>query len=124
MAERLSGAPSVGSATENPGTCYQFTKSTALFAWMTESRFGFAGSRFSQLKRPSPTQPRPSCSPAPCRAAFTQEGELSAAIELRRRFPGITENAKARAHARSIAGWTPLPVLPRPVRRAGTRKDS
>jgi hypothetical protein len=39
-------------------------------------------------------------------AAFDQEEELSAAIGLRRRFPGITDNAKARAHARSIAGWT------------------
>jgi hypothetical protein len=25
-------------------------------------------------------------------------------------FPGITDNAKARAHARTIAGWQPLPV--------------
>ena len=30
------------------------------------------------------------------RAVFNQEGELSAAIELRRRFPGITDNAKTR----------------------------
>ena len=51
---------------------------------------------------------------AAIRAVFTQEGELSAAIELRRRFPGITDNAKARACARSIAGWTPLPVQPPP----------
>jgi len=43
------------------------------------------------------------------RAVFNQEGELSAAIELRRRFPGVIDNAKARACARSIAGWTPLP---------------
>jgi hypothetical protein len=54
---------------------------------------------------------------AAIRAVFTQEGELSAAIELRRRFPGITDNAKARECARSIAGWTPLPVQPRPVTR-------
>jgi hypothetical protein len=33
---------------------------------------------------------------AAIRAAFEQDGELSAAIELRRRFPGITDNAKAR----------------------------
>jgi hypothetical protein len=46
---------------------------------------------------------------AAIRAVFTQEGELSAAIELRRRFPGITDNAKARECVRSIAGWTPLP---------------
>jgi RecB family exonuclease len=30
------------------------------------------------------------------RAIFDQEGELSAAIELRRRFPGIIDNAEAR----------------------------
>ena len=42
---------------------------------------------------------------AAIRATFDQEGELSAAIELRRRFPGITDNTKARACARSIAGW-------------------
>ena len=46
------------------------------------------------------------------RAIFDQEGELSAAIELRRRFPGITDNAKARAHVRTIAGWNPLPAPP------------
>jgi hypothetical protein len=47
-----------------------------------------------------------------------------AAIELRRRFPGITDNAKARAHARNIAGWTPLPVQPRQVTRRRPPKDS
>jgi hypothetical protein len=50
------------------------------------------------------------------RAIFDQEGELSAAIELRRRFPGITDNSKARAHVRTIAGWKPLPPLPCPER--------
>jgi hypothetical protein len=39
------------------------------------------------------------------RAIFNQEGELSAAMEPRRRFPGITDNAKARVHVRTIAGW-------------------
>ena len=29
------------------------------------------------------------------RAVYEQRGELSAAIELRRRFPGITDNALA-----------------------------
>ena len=58
------------------------------------------------------------------RTVFYQEGELSAAIELRRRFPGITDNAKARACARAIAGWTPLPAQPRPVTRLRPRKDS
>jgi hypothetical protein len=57
------------------------------------------------------------------RAIFHQEGELSAAIELRRRFPGVTNNAKARACARSIAGWTPVPAQPRPVTRLRPRKD-
>ena len=37
------------------------------------------------------------------RAIYEQEGELSAAIELRRRFRGITDNAKARVRW-SIAG--------------------
>ena len=44
------------------------------------------------------------------RAIFDEHGELSAAIELRRRFPGIIDNENARACARSIASWTPLPV--------------
>ena len=43
------------------------------------------------------------------RTAYEQGGEFSAAIELRRLFPGITDNAKARECARTIAGWTPLP---------------
>jgi hypothetical protein len=58
---------------------------------------------------------------AAIRAVFTQEGELSAAIELRRRFPGITDNVKAREW--SIVGWTPLPVQPRPVTRQRPRKN-
>jgi len=51
------------------------------------------------------------------RAAFVQRGELSAAIELRRLFPGITDNVQARECARTIAGWKPLPtVKPRTVK--------
>jgi hypothetical protein len=46
---------------------------------------------------------------AAIRTAYEQGGELSAAIELRRLFPGITDNTKARLHARTIAGWQPLP---------------
>jgi hypothetical protein len=46
---------------------------------------------------------------AAIRAIFNQEGEMSAAIELRRRFPGISDNAKARECVRIIAGWEPLP---------------
>jgi hypothetical protein len=48
---------------------------------------------------------------AAIRAVFEKDGELSAAIEVRRRFPGIPDNAKARACARSIAGWQ-LPERP------------
>ncbi len=44
------------------------------------------------------------------RTAYEYEGELSAAVELRRLFPGITDNAEARVCARSIAGWKPLPA--------------
>src|SRR3954463_7588017 len=49
---------------------------------------------------------------AAIREVYQRDGELSAAIELRRRFPGITDNAKAREQARAIAGWQPLPSPP------------
>jgi hypothetical protein len=49
-------------------------------------------------------------------------GELSAAVELRRLFPGVTDNAQARECARTIAAWEPLPVKPRLVRRLRPRK--
>ncbi len=52
---------------------------------------------------------------AAIRRVFEEEGELSAMIELRRHFPGIIDNAKARECARTIAGWTPLPGGPAPV---------
>ena len=42
---------------------------------------------------------------ATIRTAFEQKGELSAGIELRRLFPGITDGARARKMARVIAGW-------------------
>ena len=54
---------------------------------------------------------------AAIRAAFDQDGELSAVVELRRRFPGITDNAQAQTCARSIAGWTPSPPAPCTVAR-------
>jgi hypothetical protein len=60
---------------------------------------------------------------AAIRATFEQEGELSAAIELRRRFPGIIDNARARECARSIAGWKPLPPVPAKVVRLRSRGD-
>jgi hypothetical protein len=49
---------------------------------------------------------------AAIRTAFDEGGELLAAVELRRRFPGITDNAKARECARTIAGWQPIVVPP------------
>ena len=52
---------------------------------------------------------------AAIRAVYQQRGEFAAALELRRLFPGITDNAQARACARTIAGWKPLPQ--RPVKR-------
>jgi hypothetical protein len=61
---------------------------------------------------------------AAIRIIFDEEGELSAAIELRRRFPGITDNAKARECARTIAGWSPLPPLPSTVTRLHPRKGA
>ena len=54
---------------------------------------------------------------AAIRAVYEQRGEFSAAVELRRLFPGMTDTAQARACARTIAGWKPLPVPPRPVKR-------
>jgi hypothetical protein len=52
---------------------------------------------------------------AAIRTAFHEEGELSAMIALRQRFPGITDHAQARACARTIAGWQPPPAAPCPV---------
>ena len=49
---------------------------------------------------------------AAIRAAFDHGGEFAAAVELRRRFPGITDNGQARQCARAIAGWTPLRLPP------------
>jgi hypothetical protein len=56
------------------------------------------------------------------RAAYERDGELSAAIELRRLFPGIADNENARICARTIAGWTPLPALTRSVTRLRSGK--
>jgi hypothetical protein len=58
---------------------------------------------------------------AAIRAMFEQDGELSAAVELRRRFPGITDNAKARECVRTIAGWRPPSPLPAKVVRLRPR---
>jgi hypothetical protein len=61
---------------------------------------------------------------AAIRAVYEQRGEFAAAVELRRRFPGITGAAPAPEGARTIAGWNPLPLravkrLPKPTRRKG-----
>jgi hypothetical protein len=60
---------------------------------------------------------------AAIRAIFDEHGELSAAIELRRLFPGITHNARARECARTIAGWTPLPAATAKVIRLRPRGE-
>ncbi len=44
---------------------------------------------------------------AAIRAAFEQSGELSAVVELRRLFPGVTDNAQARE-------WPPLAAASAP----------
>jgi len=59
---------------------------------------------------------------AAIRAIFEQDGEMSATIELRRRFPGITDNVQARMCARSIAGWVPQSDPPPTVTRLRPRK--
>jgi hypothetical protein len=56
---------------------------------------------------------------AAIRAVYEQHGELSAAIELRRLFPGVTDNAQARECARTIADWEPPR---RPVKRPRLRR--
>ena len=61
---------------------------------------------------------------AAIRTAYEQGGEFSAAIELRRLFPGITDNAKARECARAIPAWTPLPApVPKVPRRPRRRRS-
>jgi hypothetical protein len=56
---------------------------------------------------------------AAIRQVFEESGELPAVAELRRHFPGIKNNETARLCVRAIAGWTPLPPLPR--KRARSR---
>jgi len=56
---------------------------------------------------------------AAIRAVFEERGEFAAAVELRRLFPAVTDNAKARECARAIAGWQPLPL----TLRSGKRRD-
>jgi hypothetical protein len=59
---------------------------------------------------------------AAIRDAYHQGGELSAAVELRRLFPGVEDMTRARECARTIASWTPRPdaatvTKPRPGRK-------
>jgi hypothetical protein len=49
---------------------------------------------------------------AAIRSVFEREGELAAGLEVRRLFPGVTDNAKAREWACAIASWRPLPPAP------------
>jgi hypothetical protein len=60
---------------------------------------------------------------AAIRTAYEQEGELSAAVEVRRLFPGITDNAEARECARTIAGWQPLPAAACQIPRLRPRRS-
>ena len=60
---------------------------------------------------------------AAIRAAFHEKGELSAAVEVRRLFPGITGNDTAWAFARTIAGWLPSPAEPGTWKRDGSRRS-
>jgi hypothetical protein len=60
---------------------------------------------------------------AAIRAAFDQGGELSAAVELHRLFPLITDMAEARECARTIAGWKPIAVTPRQLTRRDPGRD-
>ena len=55
------------------------------------------------------------------RAAFQQRGEMSAVIELRRLFPGVTDNVQARECIHTIASWKPLPL--RAVKRASRSRQ-
>jgi len=56
---------------------------------------------------------------AAIRKAYDEGGELSAVVELRRHFPGITDNENARLCVRTIANWQPLPPLPPKKTRTG-----
>jgi hypothetical protein len=59
---------------------------------------------------------------AAIREIYERDGELSAAIELRRRFPGVSDNARARECVRTIAGWKPLAAPPEKITRLRPRK--
>ena len=58
------------------------------------------------------------------RRAWHEGGELSAIVEFKRRFPLITDNAKARECVRIIAGWKPPPDSAAPGSEAAPRSTS
>ena len=56
------------------------------------------------------------------REAYQSSGELGAAVELRRLFPGVDDMENARRCARAVASWSPRPIATPPKvvkRRAG-----
>ena len=59
---------------------------------------------------------------AAIREVYERDGELSAAIELRRRLPGIADNATAGSRHGRIAAWPPLPERPAQRRRGTTSR--
>ena len=58
------------------------------------------------------------------RQVYEASGELSAVVELRRHFPGITNNETARRCVRTIASWKPLPPIPRKRTRTCRTRSS
>jgi hypothetical protein len=58
------------------------------------------------------------------RTAFDRGGEMLAAVELRRLFPGVSDNAWAQDCARTIAGWKPLAPPPGKPRTCRPRTKS
>jgi len=60
---------------------------------------------------------------AAIRTVFEQRGEFAAAVELRRLFPGVPDNAQARECARAIAGWLPLRAQRRPARLRPSKRQ-
>ena len=58
---------------------------------------------------------------AAVRQAWERGGELAAAVELRRHFPGIADNAAARRCVQAMLQWKPLPPLPAKKRQRRAR---
>src|SRR3954454_23198426 len=107
-------------------SCSKVGRSWIFRAWCCRARCGLAApTAWGRLRHASPrrfrlplamqaahagamfsvTEPE---APA-IRTASDQGDESSAAAELRRIFPGITDNAKARYWGPVMAGWKPLP---------------